>query len=181
MIREETSDCSEPRRPPRTPTPWVPIVLTILAGLAVAHLAGLTTPLTTKALQIGRSVAGSSRTPGSRLIGEWESDNDPMFRRVCHPAPKKNYNGTGIYLADAGRGMHEVIFRIVSEDDSGRHLELAEFVLGANANYRVRYTIAPDGRSMTREYSERNGRQVSCQYRYLGPPTQDVAIEHRPD
>jgi hypothetical protein len=169
MFREEYSGYAGSPRPPRKTRPWVPLVVLVVVGLAVAHVAGLTKPLTTLALQL---TGLGSHTPGWRLVGDWQSDNDPMWRRVCHLAPKEGYRGTGIYRADAGRGMREVIFRITSEDRSGRHVEMAEFLPEVDANYQVRYSIADDGKSMTREYDTPNGTHVSCQYRYLGPPTE---------
>jgi len=177
MFREEITGYEEPPRPPQKTTPWVPIVLVVVVGLAVAHVAGLTKPLTTLALQLSGSGPG---TPGGRLVGDWESNDDPMFRRVCHLAPKEGYCGTGLYMADAGRGMREVIFKITSEDRAGRHVEMAEFLPEADANYRVRYSIADDGKSMTREYDTPNGTHVSCQYRYLSPPTEDPPRSFRP-
>jgi hypothetical protein len=50
---------------------------------------------------------------------------------------------------------------------------MLEYVFGTDANYRVRYSIAEDGKSLTREYEGRNGERISCQYRYLGRPTED--------
>ena len=50
-----------------------------------------------------------------------------------------------------------MIYKIVSADRSGTSLELAEFRMGLNQNYRVRYTIAKDGQSMTREYDGHDG------------------------
>jgi hypothetical protein len=170
MFRDDISAYSEPPRPRRKTTPWVPITLVALVCLGLAHVAGLTKPLKSMAVQL----TGYGRTPGSRLLGNWESDDDPMFRRICHSARREDYCGTGLYLADAGNGMREVIFRITAEDRSGRHVEMSEFLPGANENYRVRYSIAEDGRSMTREYDDRNGIHVSCKYRYLGPSTQSA-------
>ncbi len=169
MFREEMSAYSECSRPPRNATPWVVVVLVAFVGLGVAHIAGLTGPLKSMAMQL----TGYGRLPGSRLVGDWESSNDPMFQRVCYAAAKKDDPGTGFYMADAGRGMKEVIFKIISEDRSGRRVEMAEFLPGVNENYRVRYSIADDGRSMTREYDDRNGVRVSSQYRYVGPPSVD--------
>ena len=169
MFRGEMSAYSESPRS-RRKTPWVPLMVVVLAGLVVAHVAGLTKPLATMALQL----SGYGRTPGSRLIGDWESNDDPMFRRVCYLRPKKDWDGAGFYMADSGRGMREVIFKVTAEDHSGRHVTMSEFLPGVNENYRVRYSIADDGRSMTREYDDRNGKRVSCQYRYLGPPTQSA-------
>jgi len=169
MFREEMSAYSEPPRPPRKTTPWVPVVLAALVGLGAAHVAGLTKPLKGVAMQL----TGYGRLPGSRLVGDWESSDDPMFRRVCHAGVKGNDDGTGFYMADAGRGMKEVIYKVTSEDRSGRHVETSEFLPGINENYRVRYSIAADGKSMTREYDDRNGMHVSCQYRYIGPPTEE--------
>jgi hypothetical protein len=171
MIREEMSGYAEPPRPPRkAASSWIPIVLVVLVGLGIAHIAGLTKPVTTVALQL----SGHGRTPGWCLIGDWESDNDPMFRRVCHMLPGEAPCGTNIYLADAGRGMKAVIYKIMSEDRSGRQLEMAEYLPETDANYRVQYSIAEDGKSMTREYDGRNGNHYSCQYRYVGPPTEYV-------
>ena len=177
MIREDISGYSESPRPPRKTRPWVPLLIVVLVGLGAAHMAGLTKPVATVALQV---TGLGSHTPGWRLVGDWESDNDPMFQRVCHPVHKEGYSGTGLYLADEGRGVREVIFKITSEDRAGRHVELAEYLPEVDANYRVRYSIADDGKSLTREYDTPNGRHVSCQYRYLGPPTEDVSIKHLP-
>lgn len=173
MIREDFNDYPEPPRPQqRKAAPWVPIVLVALVGLAVAHMAGLTKPLLS---------LGGSHPPGWRLVGDWESDNDPVFQRVCYPAWKDGYAGTGMYWADGGRGMREVIFKVESESRSGRQVELAEYLPGLDANYRVRYSIADDGKSLTREYDGRNGQHITCQYRYVGPPTrEDPAREYRP-
>ncbi len=156
--------------------PWVPIVIVVFAGLAVAHVAGLTKPLATIAVQL----SGGSRAPGWRFVGDWESDNDPMFRHVRHLAPQEGYTGTDIYIADAGRGMRPVMFKITSEDRSGRRVEMAEYLPESDANYRVRYTIADDGRSLTREYEGRDGRSVSCQYRYVGPPPEGPPRRFQP-
>ncbi len=169
MFRDDIGDYSESPRPQRKSTPWVLIVLVVLVGLGLAHMAGLTEPVISMAVQL----TGYGRTPGSRLIGDWESDDDPMFRRICYADPQGDSCGTGFYMADAGRGMHEVVFKIVWEDRSGRHLEVAEFLPGVNENYRARYSVAEDGRSMMKEYNDRDGNPVSCQYRYMGPPTAD--------
>ncbi len=170
MFREDIGGYSEPPRPPRKKTtPWVPIVLVALVGLGVAHVVGLTKPLKTVAMQL----TGYGRPPGSRLIGDWESSDDPMFRRLCYAGVKGNDRGTGFYMADRGRGMKEVLFQIASEDRSGRHVEMAEYLPGADENYRVQYSIAGDGKSMTREYDDLHGMHVSCQYRYIGPPTEE--------
>ncbi len=173
MIREEINGYSEPPRPAPKMRPWIPIALVAFVALAV--VARLAKPLATMALQSSQGGSDSQRTPGQRLIGDWESDNDPMFRRVCYPAPKKGYDGTGVYRATAGRYVGDVLFKVTSEDRSGQHVEMAEY---RGANYRVRYSIAEDGKSMTREYEGSDGRPVSCQYRYLGPPTEDVPIKY---
>jgi len=168
MLREEeASGYSErPRRQRRTL--WVLIALAVLLALAVAHVAGLTKPL----LQSGKAGSRNLRTPASRLVGQWDSSNDPMFKRVCHLAPEEPYDGLGIYMADAGSGMSEVTYKVESEERSGTNLMMTEYLPGANHNYRVRYSVAKNGRSMTRQYEDRNGRQVSCRYRYIGPPTE---------
>ncbi len=172
MFRDEIGGVSEAPRPPRkATTPWVPIVLAVLAGLGVAHVAGLTKPLKSMALQL---TGGHSGGPGSRLVGEWESDDDPMFRRISYPAVKDPKGGTGIYVAQDGRRECGVIYKIVSEDRSGTSLELAEFRMRLNLNYRVRYTIAKDGQSMTRDYDGRDGTHVSSHYRYVGPATASI-------
>jgi hypothetical protein len=165
MFREETGSYEEPPRPPRKATPWVPIVLLVVVGLAGAHMAGLTKPL----LQLA---GAGSHAPGGRLVGDWESDNDPMFRRICYVAPNDGKAENGIYLGHVDRGTRTVFYHIDSQDRSGRNLQLAEFWPGVDYNYRARYSIADDGMSMTREYTDRDGRPVSCQYRYLGPPTE---------
>jgi hypothetical protein len=177
MFRDDISGYEEPPRPPRTTTPWVPVVLVALVALGLAHVTGLTKPVASLALQL----AGYGRTPGSRLIGDWESIDDPMFRRVCHLTPQEGYAGTGIYMADRGRGMEVVIFKITSEDRSGRHVEMAEYLPEKEANYKVRYSIAQDGRSMTREYEGPSGIPLACQYRYVGPPTEDPPRSFRPE
>ncbi len=169
LIREEFYGDSEPPCPaPKAlhkTRPWVPIVLVVFAGLAVAHIAGLTKPL----LQLA---GAGSHPPGWRLVGDWESDNDPMFRRFCYAAAKDGKGANGVILGHADRGTGDVIYHVVSEDRSGRNLELAEYLPGVDYNYRARYSITEDGKSMTREYTARNGSPVSCQYRYLGPPTE---------
>ncbi len=177
MIREEFDGYSEPPRPSLNKAkPWLPLVVAIFAGLAVAHLAGLTKPLVTIALPSG----GGSHAPGWRLVGDWESEGDPMFRRVCHLAPRKGYSGTGVYMADSGLGMRAVIFKITSEDPSGRHLETEEYVPEMGADFRVRYTIADDGRSMRRECTARTGCLIFGQYRYVGRPTAKLPREFLP-
>ncbi len=175
MFREDISGYSEPPRPPRKrTTPWVPIVLVALVGLGVAHVAGLTEPVKSMAMQL----TGFGRPPGYRLVGDWESIDDPMFQRLCYVAPTANKGATGFYMADRGRGMAEVLFKITSEDRSGRCVEMAEYVMETKTNYRVQYSVAKDGRSMTREYDDRNGIHVSCQYRYVGPPTDEPPPIH---
>ena len=154
---------------------WIPIMLVFVGGLGAAHTAGLTKPLIIKARQLV-----GPHTPGWRLVGNWESDNDSMFRRVCHVRSKEGAGGMGIYMADEGRSMRQVLFRITSEDRSGRHVTLDEFLPEKDINYRVRYTIAGDGKSMTREYDTRTGRHVSCQYRYIGPPPQEAPWASEP-
>lgn len=173
MFREEISGYSGPPRR-QSKTPWVFIVCVIVAGLVVAHMAGLTKPFRTMAVQLGQDGSRDLRTPASRLIGDWESDDDPMFRRVCHMVPKDPSVGTGIYRVSNGSRTSDAIYKIVSEDRSGTNLVMAEFLPVGDRNYRVRYSIAKDGQSMTREYEDHNGRHVSCQYRYLGPPTQSL-------
>jgi hypothetical protein len=180
MFRDEYSSYTEPLRPPRKTRPWFPLLLLVVVVVAVAHTAGLIKPLATLALQWTGSDSGSLWGAGSRLTGNWESDDDPMFRRVCYFAPKGGFYRTGIYTADAGPGMREVVFKITSEDRSGHHVDMTEYLPGADANYHVRYSIADDGQSMTREYDTPNGTHVSCQYRYLGPPTEDTPRTSRP-
>ena len=175
MFRGELSSFSEGTRPPRR-APWLLLVVLLLAGVVVVHVAGLAGPLKSKAMQL----LGASPVPAYRLVGTWESGNDPMFQRVCYSASTNGSSGTGTYMADAGRGMRAVMFKVISEDRSGRRMEMAEFLPETNANYRVRYTIAEDGQSMTREYEERNGTTVSCQYRYVGPPTLDPTRQVTP-
>ncbi len=169
MFREDIGGYSQPPRPQCKKTPWVPVLCAILAGSGIAHVAGLTKPLAT----IARQLTGIGRTPGYRLVGDWESVDDPMFQRICYVGPKGNKGGTGFYMADATRGKTQVLFKVESEDRSGRHVEMAEFRFGVEENYRVRYTVAGDGRSMTREYDDRYGNHVSAQYRYIGPPTEE--------
>jgi hypothetical protein len=172
MFREDISGYSEPPRPPRNnkkTTPWVPVVLVAFVVLGVAHVAGLTKPIKSLAMQL----AGYGQAPGYRLVGDWESDDDPMFKRICYAGVKGNDRGTGFYMADRGRGMREVLFQITSEDRSGRRMEMAEFLPGVNENYKVTYSIAGDSRSMTREYDDLSGMHVSCRYRYVGPPTEE--------
>jgi len=164
---EESGGYSKPVRPRRR-TRWVLIVLVILAGLALVHVTGLTKPL----LRSGHGDSRNLPTPAGRIVGQWESSDDPMFKRVCHLPPEEPYDGLGIYMADAGSGMSEVTYKVESEDRSGTNLVMAEYLPEANRNYRVRYSIAKNGRSMTREYEDRNGRRVSCRYRYIGPPTE---------
>ena len=166
---EEAGGYSKPARPRRR-TLWTLILLLILAGLALTHVTGLMKPLL-------RSVQGDSRnlrTPASRLVGQWESNDDPMFKRICHLPPEEPYDGLGIYMADAGSGMSEVTYKLESEDRSGTNLVMAEYLPGVDHNYRVRYSVAKNGRSMTREYEDRNGRHVSCRYRYVGPPIESL-------
>jgi hypothetical protein len=167
MFREESSEIPAAPRPVRKPTPWLPIVLVVLVGLGVAHVAGLTEPLKAMAQRLGLG----SRPPGSRLVGDWESRDDPMFSRISYPAIKDATGGTGIFVGQDGRRECGVVYKIVSEDRSGTNLELAEFRMGLNLNYRVRYTIAKDGQTLTRDYDERDGTHISCHYRYVGPAT----------
>ena len=170
VFKEDISIYAEPPRPPRKARLWVFTVFVVLTGLAIAHAAGLTKPLTTLALQL---TGGGAHLPGWRLVGDWESDDDPTFRRVCHLAHKEGYRGTGIYMADDGRGMREVMFRITREDHAGCLVQIAEYYPEKDANYWVLYRIAKDGKSMTREYYAPDRTPVFCHYRYLGPPTQD--------
>ncbi len=171
MFRGEIGNDSEPPCRLRKTRPWVPLMLVAVVGLAAAHVAGLTKPLATLALQLSRSYSRDLSTPVGRLIGDWESDNDPLFRRVCYPVPREPKQGTGVYRADTGRGIREVIYRIVSQDESGTSLEMGEYLPGTDLNCRVWYSIAKDGQSMTRRYDARNGGHISCQYRYIGRPT----------
>jgi hypothetical protein len=181
MFRDEYNSYTEPMRPPCKTRPWFPLLLLVVVVVAVAHVTGLIKPLAMLALQwTGSDSAGSLWAAGSRLTGSWESDDDPMFRRVCHFEPKGGFYRTGIYTADAGHGMREVVFKITSEERSGRYVEMTECLPGADANYHVRYSIADDGQSLTREYDAPNGAHVSCQYRYLGPPPEDAPRTSRP-
>jgi hypothetical protein len=172
MFREQISEISEARRPAPKPTPWLPIVLIAVVGLGVAHVAGLTEPLKSMALQL---TGGGSRAPGSRLIGDWESDNDPMCQRLCFPVLKNPEYKNGMIFMHNGSRQGGIIYAIASEDGPGRNLELAEFLPGVKLNYRARYAIAPDGKSLTREYDAPNGTHIVCQYRYVGPPTETLA------
>jgi hypothetical protein len=172
MFRDEIGSCSEPPRPLRK-TPWALIGCVVLAGLGLAHVAGLTKPLAAVAVQLGLADSRDVRGPAGRLVGEWKSEDDPMFRRLCHWPPEKSYHVTGVYMAETSKGMGAVIYKVVSEDRSGTNLVMAEY-LGPDQNYQVRYSIAEDGRSMTREYDTGNGRHVSCQYRYVGPPPESL-------
>ena len=170
MLREEIGGYSEPPRPPRKNRSWVPIVLVALVGLGVAHVVGLTKPVMTVAMQL----TGYGRPPGSRLVGDWESSDDPMFDRISFEGSKGDDPKMGFYMADTGRRVRQVLFEISSEDRSGRHVEIAEFVLGVDENYRVKYAIAADGKSMTRDYDDLRGMHVSSEYRYAGPPTMEA-------
>jgi hypothetical protein len=172
MFREEISERSEAQRPVRKPTPWLPIVLIAVVGLGVAHVAGLTEPLESMALQLA---GGRSGGPGSRLVGDWTSDNDPMCQRIWFPVLKNPEYKNGMIFTHNGSRQGGIIYAIASEDSSGRNLELAEFLPGVKLNYRARYAIAPDGKSLTREYDAPNGTHIVCQYRYVGPPTETLA------
>ncbi len=149
----------------------VPLIIVVLVGLAVAHVAGLTKPLATLAKQLCRSYSRDLSTPAGRLIGSWESDNDPLFRRISYPVPKGPKKGAGVYRADTGSGIREVVYGIVSQDASGTSLEMEEYLPGTDLNCRVWYTIAEDGQAMTRKYDASNGGHITCQYRYVGRPT----------
>lgn len=173
MIREEIGVYPEPACRRRKRTPWVLIVLVVVAGLAGAHVAGLTKPLAGVAAQFGLGGARNMRTPSDRLVGEWESEDDPMFQHVCHVARKKGRGGTGLYVAYAGSGMTEVTYTVISEDRSGTSLVTSEYLPAVNLNIRTHYSVAKDGKSMTREYN-RGDTHVTSRYRYVGPPT--VAI-----
>jgi hypothetical protein len=172
MFREEISESSEAQRPVRKPTPWLPILLIAVVGLGVAHVAGLTEPLKSMALQL---TGGRCGGPGSRLVGDWTSDNDPMCQRICFPVLKNPEYKNGMIFTRNGSQRGGIIYAIASEDSSGRNLELAEFLPGVKLNYRARYAIAPDGKSLTREYDAPNGTHITCQYRYVGPPTETLA------
>lgn len=148
MIRDDIGICPEPPRPPRQKTPWGPIMLLVVVGLVAAYLAGLTGPLAGLAVEFGLV----SRAPASRLVGEWASDDDPMFRRMHRSMPEKSWRDAGVYSGDDGRWVRGVAYKIISEDRSGRNLVMAEFVMGADQNLQVKYTVAEDGKSMTREY-----------------------------
>ncbi len=169
MIREDFNDCPEPpRRAPKPKAgPWLPIAIVVFGGLAVAHLAGFTKPLTTLAWQW----TGVGHRPGWRLAGKWDSDNDPMWRGIAFPESKNRQGGSDFYAAYSSRGIGGVDYKVESEDDDGRNLELTEYQTGSGFNLRVRYTIAADGKSMTREYT-RDGKRISCLYRYVGSVTQ---------
>ena len=171
MFRGEIGNDSAIVGRPRKMGVWVPLIVVVLIGLAVAHVAGLTKPLATLAMQLCRSYTRDLSTPAGRLIGNWESDNDPLFRRISYPVPKEPKQGTGVYQADTGTGIREVIYGIVSQDEAGTSLEMGEYLPGTDLNCRVWYTIAEDGQSMTRKYDARNGGHITCQYRYAGRPT----------
>ncbi len=166
MFREEISGYAEPPRPPQKRKFWILIVLVVLTGLGIAFMV--------------RQLTVGPRLPGWRLVGDWQSDNDPVFQRACYLPPKELTSKMGVYMADGGRGMREVLFKITSESHGGRHVEMAEYLPEENVNYRVRYTIAWGGKSLTREYDTPNGTHISCQYRYLGPPTEEVRITFQP-
>ena len=170
MFRGEIGTDAEPLCPSRRRRPWVSFILIVVLGLAVAHVAGLTKPLATLAMQLCRTYSRDLSTPASRLIGEWQSDNDPLFKRICYPVPKARKQATGVYQADTGSDIREVIYGIVSQDESGTNLEMGEYLPGTDLNCRVWYTIAEDGQAMTRRYDARNGGHVTCQYRYVGRP-----------
>ncbi len=170
VFKEEISIYPEPPRLSHKVGLWISLVFVVLMGLGIAHAAGLTKPLITLARQWTGTVV---HPPGWRLVGDWASDNDPTFRRVCHLAHKEGYHGTGIYLADDGGGMRTVMFRITREDHAGCVVQMAEHYPEKKADYWVLYKIAQDGKSMTREYYAPDRAPVFCQYRYLGPPTQE--------
>jgi hypothetical protein len=171
MFRGEIGNDSGPPCRVRKMRQWVPLMLVVVVGLAVAHVAGLTKPLATLAAQLCRSYSRDLSTPAGRLVGDWESDNDPLFRRVSYPAPKGPKRGTGVYRADTGSGTRDVVYGIVSQDEAGTNLEMQEYLPGTDLNGRVWYTMAEDGQSMTRRYDARNGGHVTCHYRYVGRPT----------
>ena len=175
MIREEISGYAEPPRPAHKARAWTPIVLVVFVGLGIAHVAGLTKPLTAMALDLV-----GPHAPGGHLVGDWESDNDPMFRRISYVAANDGKAQSGIYLGHAGRGTRGVVYRIVAQDRFGRNLELAEYWPDVDYNYRARYSIAGNGKSLTREYTDRDGTRVSSHYRYLGPPTEDPPRRFQP-
>lgn len=169
MIRDEICACPEARRPQRKKMPWVPIVMVIVTGLAVAHVTGLTEPL----LPLSFGDSRNFGRPIGRLVGDWESDDDPMFSHVTYTLLQKSAGGTGFYIADDGRRPRMVTYHVDSEDPSGTELTAAEFVPAENLNLRVTYSVAKDGLTMTKEY-DRHGVHVSSRYRYIGPPTQTV-------
>ena len=171
MFRGEIGSDSEPSCRPHRRRAWIPLILVVLLGLGVAHVAGLTKPLAGLARQWCGSYSRDLSTPAGRLIGDWESDDDPLFRRVCYPVPRERKQKTGVYRADTGNGIREVIYGIVSQDESGTILEMGEYLPGTDLNCRVWYTIPEDGQSMTRKYDARNGGHITCHYRYIGRPT----------
>ena len=173
MIRDDICGSLDRPSPPQKRTPWLLILLVFVAGLGAAHVAGLTGPLASIAAQFVWGGGRDMGTPSGRLVGEWASNDDPMFRHICHPAHKKSWSGTGLYMTDGAPGMNGVIYRLESEDRSGTNLVMAEFMPGPGLNLRVRYTVAEDGKSMTREY-DHDGKHVLSRYRYVGAPTQSM-------
>ncbi len=171
MFRGEIGNDAEPLCPSRRRRAWLPLIVVVVVGLVAAHMAGLTKPLAGLARQLCGNYSRDLSTPAGRLVGDWESDNDPLFKRICYPVPKEPKKGTGVYRADTGSGIREVIYGIVSQDAAGATLEMEEYLPGTDLNCRVWYTIAEDGQAMTRRYDARNGGHVTCQYRYVGRPT----------
>ena len=176
MFKDEISGIAEAPRAVRKPTPWLPLVLIAVVGLGVAHVAGLTKPLKSMALQL---TGGHSGGPGSRLVGDWASDNDPMCERICFPVLKNPEYKNGMIFTHKGSREGAIIYHIESEDRAGRNLAMAEYLPSVDLNYRAKYALAPDGKSLTREYDAPNGTHMTCQYRYVGPPT-DTMSGHRP-
>ncbi len=164
MDREEITGYSHRRRPK---TSWGLALCVLAAAIGLAHMAGLTEPLRTMAMQLLRNGQRDLSTPSSRLVGLWESDNDMMFTRVCY-GPAHEPRGTGTYTGYTADNSHAVDYRILSEDRSGTNLAMWEYVQRVVCFERVDYFIAKDGQSMTKEYLSKEGNRVRCNYRYIG-------------
>jgi hypothetical protein len=102
-------------------------------------------------------------TPASRLVGHWESQTDRVMTHAIYGPVNASGAGT-CYNPD---GSVHFTFKVLYEDPTGTRLVLSE---GENESTQIEteYIIAPDGRSMTKEYKYGDGNPWVFDYEYQG-------------
>lgn len=164
MVIKDTGD---PTPRPRRRAPWGLMVCLVVAGAVAAKITGVADPLVTRAIHFLENEGGRDMSsPATRLVGNWVSEDDPMFTRVCYH-PSREIYGVGQYAGQMEDTTRTVDYKIISEDKAGTNMAMWEYVQGVACFERVEYSIDWDGLKMTKKYKTKDGATVRCTYCYV--------------